>query len=63
MPVLLSIVKEYAEQVTKPQNEHDFKASNGWWQKLIKRNSIGKGVRLHGEAGDVNPEKNQRKDS
>ena len=52
----LSIVKEYAEQVAKPHNEHDFKASNGWWQKLMKRNSIGKGEGLHGEAGDVNTE-------
>ena len=56
MLVSLSIVEEYAEQVAKPHNEHDFKASNGWWQKLMKRNSIGKSVRLHGEAGDVNPE-------
>ena len=48
-PVSLNIVKEYAEQVA-------FKASNGWWQKLMKRNSIGKGEHLHGEAGDVNPE-------
>ena len=56
MPVSLSIVKEYAEQVAKSLGEHSFKASNGWWQKLMKRNSIGKSVRLHGEAGDVNPE-------
>ena len=52
----MSIVKECAEQVATPHNEHDFKASNGWWQKLMKRNSTGKSVRLHGEAGDVNPE-------
>ena len=55
-PVSLSIVKECAEQVAKSHNEHEFKASNGWWQKLMKRNSIGKSVCLHGEAGDVNPE-------
>ena len=56
MPVSLSIVKEYAEQVAKSLDEHDFKASNGWWQKLMKRNNVGKSVHLHGEAGDVNPE-------
>ncbi len=55
MPVSLRIVKEYAEQVTKSLDEHEFKASNGWWQKLMKRNNIGKSVRLHGEAGGVNP--------
>ena len=57
----MSIVKEYAEQMAKPHNEHDFKASNGWWQKLMKRNSIGKSVRLHGEAGDVNHEEVKEK--
>ena len=56
MPISLSIIKVYAEQVAKSLGEHEFKASNGWWQKLLKRNSIGKSVRLHGEAGDVNPE-------
>ena len=56
MSVSLSIVKEYAEQVAKSLDEHAFKASNGWWQKLMKRNNIGKSVRLHGKAGDVNPE-------
>ena len=40
MPISLSIVKEYAEQVAKFLDEHDFKASNGWWQKLMKRNKI-----------------------
>ena len=56
MPVALSVVNEYAEQVAKSHNEHDFKAANDWWQKLMKRNSIGENVWLHGEAGDVNPE-------
>ena len=58
MPISLSIIKVhvYAEQVAKFYGEHEFKASNGWWQKLMKRNSIEKSVRLHGEAGDVNPE-------
>ena len=60
MPVSLSIVKEYAEQVAKSLDEHDFKASNGWWQKLMKRNNIGKGVRLHGEAGDVTLKKSKK---
>ena len=59
MSVSLSTVKEYAEQVAKSHNEHDFKTSNGWWQKLVKTNSIGKSVRLHGEAGGVNPEESK----
>ena len=46
MPISLSIIKVYAEQVAKSLGEHEFKASNGWWQKLMKRNSIGKSVRL-----------------
>lgn len=32
-PVSLSIIKEYAKQIAKSLNMHDFKASNGWWQK------------------------------
>ena len=30
-PVSLNILKEYAEQVAKPHNEHDSKASNARW--------------------------------
>ena len=53
-PVSLSIVKEYAEPGPNPTMSMTL-ASNGWWQKLMKRNSIGKIARLHGEAGDVYP--------
>lgn len=40
--------------MAKSLGETNFKASSGWWEKVIKRNSIGKSVRLHGEAGEVN---------
>ena len=56
LPVTLSIVKECAEQVAKTLGEKDFRASSGWWEKLMKRNNIGRSVRLHGEAGEVDHE-------
>ena len=39
----------------------DFKASTGWWDKVRKRNGIGKSIRLHGEAGDVNEDEVKEK--
>ncbi len=56
LPVSLSIVKEYAEQVAQKLGEKDFRASSGWWEKVRKRNGIGKSVKLHGEAGEVDCE-------
>lgn len=42
-----------AEEVAKSLGETKFKASSGWWEKIRKRNGIGKSVHLHGEAGEV----------
>ena len=41
--------------------EKNFRASSGWWEKVRKRNGIGKSVRLHGEAGEVDHDKIKEK--
>ncbi len=41
--------------------ETQFKASSGWWEKVRKRNAIGKSVRLHGEAGEVDHDQIKKK--
>ncbi len=61
LPVILSIVKEYAEQVAQNLGGKDFRASSGWWEKVRKRNGIGKSVKLHGEAGEVDCEQIKKK--
>ena len=33
-----------------------FRPSSGWWENVRKRNGIGKSVKLHGEAGEVDHE-------
>ena len=60
LPVTLSTVKEYAEQVAKTLGEKDFCASSGWWEKLRKRNNIGRSVQLHGEAVKLIMSKSRR---
>ena len=47
------MIKAKAEEVATSLGEIKFKASSGWWEKVRKRNGIGKSVRLHGEAGEV----------
>ena len=56
LPVSFSIIKAKAEEMAKSLGETNFKASSGWWEKVRKRNDIGKSVRLHGEAGEVDHE-------
>ena len=56
LPVSFSIIKAEAEEMAKFLGETNFKASSGWWEKVRKRNGIGKSVRLHGEAGEVDHE-------
>ena len=55
LPVSFSIIKSKAEEA-KSLGETNFKVSSGWWEKVRKRNDIGKSVRLHGEAGEVDHE-------
>ena len=50
LPVTLSIVREYAEQVAKNLGEKDFCASSGWWEKVRKRNGNGKSIGLTAQA-------------
>ena len=56
LPVSFSIIKAKAEEMAKSLGETNFKASSGWWEKVRKRNGIGKSVRLHGEAREVDHE-------
>ncbi len=53
IPISFGIIKAKAEEVAKNLGETNFKASSGWWEKVRKRNSIGKSIRLHGEAGEI----------
>ena len=50
-----------AEEGAKSLGETNFKASSGWWEKVRKRNGIGKSVPLHGEAGEVDHEQIKEK--
>ena len=56
LPLSFSIIKAKAEEMAKSLGETNFKASSGWWEKVRKRNGIGKSVCLHGEAGEVDHE-------
>ena len=56
LPISFSIIKAKAEEMAKSLGETNFKVSSGWWAKVRKRNGIGKSVRLHGEAGEVDHE-------
>ena len=61
LPVSFSMIRAKAEEVAKSLGETNFKASSGWWEKVRKRNGIGKSVRLHGEAGEVEHEQIKEK--
>ena len=39
-----STMESNAEQVAKDLGEKDFRASSGWWEKVRKRNGIGKSI-------------------
>ena len=56
LPVSFSIIKAKAGEMAKSLGKTNFKASSRWWEKVRKRNGIGKSVRLHGEAGEVDHE-------
>lgn len=40
--------------MAKSKNNSNFKASNGWFWQWWWRYNIGKSIRLHGEASEVN---------
>ena len=61
LPVSFSIIKAKAEEVAESLGETNFKASSGWWEKVRKRNGIGKSIHLHGEAGEVDHEQIKKK--
>jgi hypothetical protein len=53
LPASFRMIKAKAEEVAKSLGETNFKASSGCWEKVRKRNGIGKSVHLHGETGEV----------
>ena len=55
------MIRDKAEEVAKFLGDTNFKVSSGWWEKVKKRNSMGKSVRLHGEAGEIDHEQNKEK--
>lgn len=56
LPLTRDLIKKRALQEGKRLNINDFRASDGWFRNWRWRLGIGKSVRLHGEAGDVNLE-------
>ena len=53
LPISRSIIQSRALFEARRLNIPDFKASDGWFKNLRKRNGIGSSIRLFGEAGDV----------
>ena len=54
LPVTGPLIKARALHEAKLQEIGNFKASDGWLWHWRSRYNIGKSVRLHGEAGEVN---------
>ena len=55
------MIRDKAEEVAKFLGETNFKVSSGWREKVRKRNSMGKTVRLHGVAGEIDHEQIKEK--
>ena len=51
----MSIIVHQALLAAEKHNIENFKASNGWLQNFLRRNSIKPSRRLHGKAGDIDP--------
>ena len=49
-PVSQAAIVHKGLMLAEKMGVEDFKGSNGWIQKFIRRNNIGHSVRLHGEA-------------
>jgi hypothetical protein len=62
-PLSLSraIIQARALHEAKLRGIADFKASDGWFRNWRKRYGIGKSLRLHGEAADVNIQETEPK--
>lgn len=54
LPISRSILQSKALKIAEQLGIKNFKASDGWFGKWRRRLGVGKSVRLHGEAGDVN---------
>jgi AcrR family transcriptional regulator len=53
LPVTSAALKMRALQISLRLGISNFQASNGWFSRWRNRFSVGKSVRLHGEASDV----------
>ena len=53
LPLSRDIIKSKALSIAKDLGIQNFRASDGWFRNWRWRKEIGKSVRLHGEAGEV----------
>ena len=53
LPLSRGIIQARARRVASELGITDFTASNGWFQGWRRRFNIGKNVKLHGEAADI----------
>jgi hypothetical protein len=54
LPLSRGIIQARAKKIAEQLDLNDFTASDGWFRGWRWRYEIGKSVRLHGKAGDVN---------
>lgn len=54
LPLTRELIQKRALDFAKDLNLPEFKASDGWFRNWRGRHGIGKSMRLHGEAADVN---------
>lgn len=54
LPLTRELIQNRAKIFATDHNLPEFKASDGWFRNWRGRHGIGKSIRLHGEAADVN---------